>query len=48
VLDVVTGLYHLCARLDTGAAECWGYNIFGEIGDGTSNSIRFAPTSVAW
>lgn len=34
-----------CARLSTGAVKCWGFNFFGQIGDGTTTS-RNTPTSV--
>jgi len=36
---------YTCARLETGAIECWGSNLTGELGDGTTVS-RFAPAVV--
>ena len=29
------GYSHSCAVLDTGAIDCWGYNGYGQLGDGT-------------
>ena len=34
VIDVKTGRWHSCALLDTGKVWCWGWNIFGQLGDG--------------
>jgi alpha-tubulin suppressor-like RCC1 family protein len=36
-----------CARLDSGAVQCWGYNFFGAIGDGTFANA-FVATTVAF
>jgi alpha-tubulin suppressor-like RCC1 family protein len=33
--SVTTGAYHSCARLTNGQARCWGYNLYGNLGDGT-------------
>jgi uncharacterized protein YjdB len=35
-----------CALVPTGAAYCWGDNVFGDVGDGTT-SRRVAPARVA-
>jgi alpha-tubulin suppressor-like RCC1 family protein len=36
---------HACARLSDETARCWGYNEWGEIGDGTV-AAHFSPTPV--
>lgn len=37
---------HSCALLTTGGVECWGYNAFGQLGDGTTTD-RLSPTPVS-
>ena len=31
------GDYHTCTILDNGSVSCWGYNSYGQLGDGTTN-----------
>lgn len=42
---ISSGEYHTCALLKSGAISCWGYNIFGQLGDGTTTS-RVMPATV--
>jgi hypothetical protein len=40
-----SGCTFSCALLDDTSVRCWGGNFFGSIGNGTSNSLKNAPTS---
>ncbi|MEC7391029.1 MAG: putative Ig domain-containing protein, partial [Candidatus Thermoplasmatota archaeon] len=37
------GIYHYCALLDSGNVSCWGWNLYGTLGDGTTTN-RLSPT----
>ncbi len=43
---VSAGLYHSCSVRSGGIVDCWGYNQYGELGDGTTTT-RSAPTRVS-
>lgn len=45
VTDIVSGETHICALLTSGKVYCWGYNVRGELGDG-SNTTRLTPVEV--
>lgn len=45
VLSAGTG--HTCAVATGGSLFCWGYNAFGQLGDGTTDN-RARPTRVLW
>jgi alpha-tubulin suppressor-like RCC1 family protein len=45
VASVVAGFYHSCAVMQTGGVKCWGYNAYGELGDGTKTD-SYVPVDV--
>ena len=47
VAAIAAGSNHTCALLDTGAVKCWGYNRYGQLGNGTATGADAAnPTPV--
>ena len=44
-IEVVSGLNHHCARLESGTVTCWGTNSYGQLGDGTT-ATRLTPVMV--
>lgn len=56
VLAVGAGEHHACAALEDGRMQCWGYNIRGQLGDGSKinrstpvlvQGLDIAPVTVA-
>ena len=47
VSTISAGVLHACVVVENGAAFCWGNNEFGQLGDGTTNTVRLTPVPVA-
>jgi alpha-tubulin suppressor-like RCC1 family protein len=47
-ISLATGADHSCALTTSGGVKCWGYTIYGAVGDGTSNAAVWqdAPVDV--
>jgi alpha-tubulin suppressor-like RCC1 family protein len=41
-VQLTSGIYHTCARISDGTVRCWGYNGYGELGNGTTTAARIA------
>jgi alpha-tubulin suppressor-like RCC1 family protein len=37
VVSVTAGGWHTCALLDSGAVKCWGFDYYGQVGDGAGD-----------
>ncbi|MFN5343768.1 MAG: RCC1 domain-containing protein, partial [Roseiflexaceae bacterium] len=44
--SITAGVAHTCAITSTGTAYCWGYNVSGQLGDGTTTN-RTTPVVVS-
>ena len=45
VSTISTGAWHTCALKPKGMIKCWGWNAYGQLGDGTTSN-RLKPVSV--
>ena len=47
--SLVAGWFHTCGLVSGGTAYCWGWNEYGQLGDGTSGygTYRTAPVAVS-
>ena len=46
-IQVSAGDRHTCGVASNQRAYCWGFNAFGQVGDGTSGNRRLRPVAVA-
>jgi alpha-tubulin suppressor-like RCC1 family protein len=46
VAVLAMGDYHTCALGTAGWVQCWGYNLYGQLGDGTTATSSPTPTDV--
>ncbi len=46
VIALEVGGYHSCALMANGGVKCWGYNLYGQLGDGTTTN-RTSPVDVS-
>ncbi len=45
-VNFASGGYHSCGVRDDNSVECWGYNLHGQLGDGTMHSPTAEPSFV--
>ena len=38
-LEISAEEYHTCSRLDNGNVKCWGYGLYGRLGQGNTDNI---------
>ncbi|MCA0404165.1 MAG: hypothetical protein LCH30_10285 [Proteobacteria bacterium] len=49
VATIAAGVYHNCALLKTGTVECWGNNLYGQLGNSTNSGVgvdNYTPLQV--
>jgi alpha-tubulin suppressor-like RCC1 family protein len=42
--SIATGGFHACAVVTGSSVKCWGYNGFGQLGDGTTTDSSIPVT----
>jgi hypothetical protein len=46
-LDIELGGYHTCVAFDVGGVFCWGYNMTGSLGDGSTAERTIPVAAIA-
>lgn len=44
---ISAGYAHTCAVMAGGGVRCWGYNMYGQLGDGTTNDLVAPPAATS-
>lgn len=47
VSEVSAGWYHTCALMSYGSVKCWGWNAWGQVGDGSHGNAYSSPANVS-
>jgi len=45
-VDIQAGFYHTCALLDNNDIKCWGWNNYGQLGQGHGNNLGDNPNEM--